>query len=89
MKKVVVQRRVCMYDVLEDKVIAVLAECYNPKLSDRDILSVVYNPYTMRWVDLPFKEELWIKNSNIRLEIINEYAEGVTLFDKLKRVIFG
>ena len=89
MKKVVTTRRACMYDYTEDKIVAIFADCYNPELSDRDIFSIVYNPYTMIWVQLPFREELRLKNSNIRIEIINEYADVEQWFDKLKRVILG
>lgn len=89
MKKVIACRRACMYDAVEDKIVAILAECYNPSLSNRDILSIVYNPRIMTWVDLPLHEELWVKNSNIRVDVINEYKEVEQFFDKLKRVIFG
>ena len=88
MKQVVTRRRACLYDVAEDKIIAILAECYNPNLSDRDILSVVYNPTIMRWVQLPLKEELWIINSNIRVEIINEYTEKESFWKRIKEVRF-
>ena len=85
MKTIITCRRVCMYDVLQDKVIAILAECFNPALSNNDILSVVYNPQTMTWVSLPLHEELWFKNSNIRVEVISEYAEQEQWFDKIKK----
>ena len=82
MKKVITRRRVCMYDVSEDKIISIFGECYNPNLSDQDILCVVYNPRLMDWIG-PY---LWIKNSNIRLEIINEYAETQPFLNIWKRI---
>lgn len=85
MKTVIECKRAIMHNVVEDRTVAILAECYNPNLSDRDILCVVYSPRTMEWVDLYPQEELWIKNSNIRIEVICEYKEVEQWFDKIKK----
>lgn len=89
MKKIITNKRVCFYDVLEEKVIAVMSDMYNPDLDDLTILTLSFNPELMDWVDLPRQPEIWMKNSNIRVEVIREYAEVEQWFDKLKRVIFG
>ena len=89
MKKIVTNKRICFYDVLNEQVVALLSDLFNPQLSDYDILHIVFNPQLMDWVDLPLCSEVWMKNSNIRVEVICEYAEVEQWFDKLKRVIFG
>ena len=85
MKRVIECKRVCMYDVLEEKVIYIFGECFHPTLSDRDILHIVYNPEIMDMVDLPVQEELWVKNSNLRVEVFYEYMEVEQWFDKIKK----
>ena len=89
MKQVVTNKRVCFYDVLQEKVVAMMAELFSPDLDDEIILRVSFNPRLMDWVDLPAQSEVWMKNSNIRVEVMREYAEVEQWFDKLKRVIFG
>ena len=85
MKQIIECKRVCMYDVLEEKVVAIFAEQYRPEVPDEAILRVVFNPQLMELVDLPLCEELWMKNSNIRLEVFYEYKEVEQWFDKIKR----
>lgn len=85
MKTVIECKRVILHDILKDKTIAIFAECYNPILTDRDILCTIYSPVTMEWVDLYPQEELWMKHSNIRVEVICEYKEVEQWFDKIKR----
>lgn len=82
MKRIVECKRAIMYNVAEDKIVAILAECYNPNLSDQDILCVLYSPHTMEW---SANDELWIRDSHIRIEIFCEYKEVETIFDKIKR----
>ena len=89
MKQIITNKRVCFYDVLEEKVVAMMAELFAPNLDDDIILQVTFNPQLMDWVDLPFHPEVWMKNSNVRVEVMYEYAEVEQWFDKLKRVIFG
>ena len=89
MKQVVTNKRVCFYDVLEEKVVAMMSDLYNPDLDDYTILTLSFNPILMDWVDVPPRPEVWMKNSNIRVEVMREYAEVEQWFDKLKRVIFG
>jgi len=88
MKKIVTNKRVCFYDVLEEKVVAMMSDLYNPDLDDLTILTISFNPILMDWVDLPVPE-VWMKNSNVRVEVMREYAEVEQWFDKLKRVIFS
>lgn len=88
MKKIVTNKRVCFYDILNEQVIAMMSDLYNPNLDDLTILNLTFNPALMDWVDLPHPE-LWMKNSNIRVEVMCEYTEVEQWFDKLKRVIFG
>jgi hypothetical protein len=89
MKKIITCKRVCFYDVLNEQVVALMGETYNPSMDDKTILRLTYNPALMDIVDLPFHEEVWMKNSNIRVEVMHEYAEVEQWFDKLKRVIFS
>jgi hypothetical protein len=89
MKQIITNKRVCFYDVLEEKVVAMMSDLYNPDLDDYTILTLSFNPQLMDWVDLPIHPEVWMKNSNIRVEVMCEYAEVEQWFDKLKRVIFG
>lgn len=88
MKKIVTNKRVCFYDILNEQVVAMMSDLYNPNLDDLTILNLTFNPALMDWVDLP-RPELWMKNSNIRVEVMREYTEVEQWFDKLKRVIFG
>ena len=89
MKQIVTNKRVCFYDVLEEKIIAIMSDLYNPDLDDYTILTISFNPELMEWVDLPIHPEVWMKNSNIRVEVIKEYEEVEQWFDKIKRIIFG
>lgn len=82
MKTIVECKRALMYNTMENKVVAILHEQYNPTLSDRDILCVLYSPYTMEW---GIDNTLWIRDSHIRIEVFCEYKEIETLWDKLKR----
>lgn len=83
MKTIIECKRVLMYDTVEDKVIGIFAEQYNPTLSERDILCVIYNPNTMEWIG----ESLWMKDTYILLEIFCEYKEIETKLDKIKRIL--
>lgn len=89
MKQIVTNKRVCFYDVLKEKIIAIMSDLYNPDLDDYTILTISFNPELMEWVDLPIHPEVWMKNSNVRVEVIKEYEEVEQWFDKIKRVIFG
>lgn len=89
MKKIVTNKRICFYDILQEKVVAIMSDLYNPSLDDYTILTIGFNPDLMEWVDLPIHPEVWMKNSNVRVEVIKEYEEVEQWFDKLKRVIFG
>lgn len=89
MKKIVTNKRMCFYDVLQEKVVALMSDLYSPSVDDYSILTANFNPELMEWVDLPIHPELWMKNSNVRVEVIKEYKEIEQWFDKLKRVIFG
>lgn len=84
MKTVVECKRVLMYNTYEQKIVAILAEQYNPSLTDRDILCTLFSPYTMEW---GADEELWIRDSHIRFEIFCEYKEIETIFDRIKRIL--
>ena len=85
MKRVIECKRAILYNVEQQKVVAVFSDQYIPQLSDRDILCVLYSPRTMEWVVNHFEEELWIKDSNIRVEVICEYKEVEQWFDKIKK----
>ena len=87
MKRIVECKRAIFYDVEQKKVVAILSDQYIPELSDRDILCILYSPRTMEWVVNHFEEQLWIKDSNIRVEVICEYKEIETLMDKIKRIL--
>ena len=82
MKTVVDCKRALMYNTYEHRVVAILHEQYNPNLSDQDILCVLYSPHTMEW---GANDELWIRDSHIRIEVFCEYKEVETIFDKIKR----
>ena len=86
MKTVIECKRVLMYNTIEDKVVGIFAEQYNPTLSEQDILCIIFNPNTMEWLT-DSKESLWMKNSYIMLEVFCEYKEVETFSDKIKRIL--
>ena len=84
MKRIIVDKRVCFYDTVNDRVLAIMGELYNPELSDRDVLCVFYNPATMIWRH----EELWMRNSSVRVEVIHEGEDKRNWFEKKWRFLF-
>lgn len=47
MKRIVTNKRICFYDVLQEKVVAMMAELFSPDLDDEIILRVSFNPQLM------------------------------------------
>lgn len=84
MKRVVVCKRVCFHNMQSGKITHILSDLYNKDLSDYTILCCVFNPNRMERDDF---DQIWIKNTWIRVEVYNEYKEVEQWFDKLKRIL--
>ena len=85
MKQIVNCKRACIVDMNTDKVLYIFSYEYNKKLSDRDILCVLYNPRIMVW----YGEELWFKNGEYRVEVYTEYKDKPQWFDGFVRWLFS
>lgn len=84
MKRIIINKRICFYNPIEDKVIAVMGELYNPDLSDYDVLCTFYNPKKMVWIG----NELWLRNNAIRVEVIHEGEDKRNWFERKWRFLF-
>lgn len=79
MKQVIECKRACFYDVNLKKVIYILSDEFNAKLSNQDIECILYNPNTM----VESYGSYWLKNTSLRLEIYSQYKEVETVWDKI------
>ena len=84
MKRVVAYKRVCFRNMQTGKITHILTDLYNKDLSDYTILCCVFNPERM---ERDSRDQIWITNTWLRVEVYSEYKEVEQWFDKLKRIL--